>query len=188
MLVACELVSAISRLRDIPEDAGHAEESQGRQAATDMRRTRSRRRDGSRPTCPVGDLEVELSFGVEAYVDTLHVPEIVLQSCRESLTAAARSRRGRRRADSDDLEGGQARVEARRNELAAREPPRRGRAPGIREVTLTYVTVAAVPLWHLAVKANFHSASSVPASGSAPSSSWVRSAGWFEACGSGSDR
>ena len=165
VLVACELVSAISRLRDIREDATDTlKKAKAVTPPTDMRRSSvtEARRQQADLSRRLGDLEVELSFGVEAYVDTLHVPEIVLQSYRESLARTLRVADGAERT-ATMLERLKSVLEARRDELAALESRLDADARRAWEVTLTYVTVAAIPLGTLAVKANFHERLVVPA-------------------------
>lgn len=91
-LTAVELVSATARLRKIRSDTADALEVAEASAyaiqtggTSGLSVARASLAGLSRS---LGDLELQLSFGVEAYLDNLRVPEIVLESYRESFAAS----------------------------------------------------------------------------------------------------
>jgi hypothetical protein len=147
VLVACELVSALGRLRRIRVEAT---EELGRAKLVDPVRSQRRRelaaarKEHGDIARRLGDLQVDLSFGVEQYIDSLRVPEIVLQSYRDSL-ATTLGLTGGAATTADMLSRLEAVLDTRRDELAAAEARFDQNARWAWAAMLTYATVVAIP-------------------------------------------
>jgi hypothetical protein len=142
-ICAVELVAALERMRRIRSEGKAALEVAESVKAT-KKQAQARAMLGELAQ-DLGDLEVELSFGVAQYLDALRFPEIVLQSYRESLSETLGIATGAER--TGEMLGRLKNVlAARREELAAVES--RDAAIRRRRTTLAagYVAIVAVPL------------------------------------------
>ena len=143
-LTAAELLGAVAKLREIQaigrrtlrwaDEGVHSAASIAvrRQRATDLART-------------IGAIHLELSFGVETYLDDLRTPEIILQDYRQSLGELLGLPQGVSTTGTM-LERLKTVLETRRAELMAIEQ----RITDIRRVrhsiALGYITLIAIPI------------------------------------------
>jgi uncharacterized integral membrane protein len=147
---AIELLAALERMRRIRSAAAETLEDANAVGAERPGKARARLGELAQE---LGDLEVELSFGVVQYLDALRFPEIVLQSYRDSLAETLGIAGGAERTAA--LLGRLKTVlDARREELAAIDRRKTSLAVG-------YVTLVAVPLGALLafLGANVHQVS-----------------------------
>jgi hypothetical protein len=93
----------------------------------------------------VGDLELQLSFGVEAYLDALRVPEVVLENYRESLNVSLGLSQGVETTTAL-LERVKTVLESRRAELEAAEQRVAEIRRRSRDYATAYVSLIAIPL------------------------------------------
>jgi uncharacterized integral membrane protein len=139
---AIELLAAFERMRRIRSEAAKTLHSADAVESADRANARARL---GKLAQELGDLEVELSFGVAQYLDALRFPEIVLQSYRDSLSETLGIATGAERTAAM-LGRLKTVLDARREELAAIED----REAAIRRLRTSlavgYVTVVAVPL------------------------------------------
>ena len=144
VMTAVELVAALGQLRRIRLAASKALTDAGKlgQRTAEPGQVRS---DLGKLTRRLGDLGVDMSFGVDAYLDALRFPEIVLQSYRDSLAetlgiadGATRTAHMLRRLENV--------LTARREELAAVEEREADIRRKRTRLAAGWVTLIAVPL------------------------------------------
>jgi hypothetical protein len=90
VFTAAEVTAAVACLRAIRSTAIAALERAGTVDSSEHRGLTDRRRRLTTLTRELGDLQLQLSFGVEAYLDNLRLPEVVLQDYRDSLAEVTR--------------------------------------------------------------------------------------------------
>lgn len=141
-LGAIELLAALERMRRVRSAAAETLEDANAVEAHDPGKARAHL---GKLAQRLGNLEVELSFGVAQYLDALRFPEIVLQSYRDSLSETLGIAAGAERTAAM-LGRLKTVLDARREELAAIES--REAAIRRRRTSLAagYITLVAVPL------------------------------------------
>jgi hypothetical protein len=147
VLTAIELVACASRLRSLRREASEelATVEGFRDGAPKGKELAPARQELADVTKKIQDLELSISFGIEQYLDSLRVPEIVLTAYRQSLAASLELREGTT-ATALMIERLRRVVEARALELQTHQATldeRRGFAAAL---AVGYVTLIAVPI------------------------------------------
>lgn len=183
-LTAVDLISAAARLRKIRTDArvalSRVEVAAARLEESGSRGLARGRRSAVQLSRRLGELQLQLSFGVEAYLDGLHVPEIVLESYRASLAGPLAVASGAQTAGGM-LERLASSLTSLRELLDAAD----GRLTAVRrrawEIAAFYVTWVAVPIGLV-----FAFLASRTSQVSEARSLWdIRAYGWYYASGGG---